>query len=76
VILNHKPNAKHDHVFAIVRIDTFHDASVPPEVAVTVKNVVWTQEDAEREVARLNRLNASKGSVYFSKMTRLERRSF
>ena len=68
------PNRKYDHVFAIVRVDTYDELEVPLENAVIVKKVVWTQYDAEAEVERLNRLNKDKGCVYFWQVTRLERR--
>jgi len=60
-----------EHVYAIVRIDQFHDSSVPLERRVTVKEVVWTIEEAEAEVARLDELNGSKGCKYFWQTTRL-----
>jgi hypothetical protein len=67
------PNSKYEHVFAIVRVDTFHDMDTPVQDTVTVKKVVWSRDTAEQEVARLNELNSSKGSVYFWTVTRLER---
>ena len=68
------PNSKYDHVFAVVRVDMFHGLEVPAESLVVVKKVVWTQEVAEAEVARLNHLNQDKGCVYFWQITRLERK--
>lgn len=68
------PNLKYDHVFAIVRVDTFGEIEVKPETMVTVKKIAWSQRDAEAEVARLNRLNKDKGCVYFWQITRLERK--
>jgi hypothetical protein len=50
-----------EHVYAIVRIDGFHDLSVPLEETITVKEIVLSIEQAEAEVARLNKLNGSKG---------------
>src|SRR5205809_523724 len=68
------PNAKHDHVFAILRLDRAAVPDVLPDKdLITVKKVVWTQEVAEREVRRLNALNADKGCVYYWQLTRLER---
>lgn len=69
-----KPNAVHDHVFAIVRVDTYSTA-VPPHTAITVTKIVWTQVDAEAEVSRLNQLNADKKCIYFWQITRLVRRT-
>jgi hypothetical protein len=60
-------------VYAIVRIDTPANAETPLSQMVVVTKVVWEQETAEREVDRLNRLNQSKGALYFWMVTRLER---
>jgi hypothetical protein len=67
------PNAKYDHVYAILRADA---AGASPATSikdvVVVKKIVRSQEEAEREVARLNQLNAGKGCEYFYQVTRLE----
>ncbi len=68
-----QPNAKYDHVFAIIRVDRFQTADSPVEETITVKKIVRDQAAAEREVERLNKLNADVGCVYFWQMTRLER---
>jgi hypothetical protein len=60
-----------EQVYAIVRIDGFHDQSAPLEETITVKEVVWSIEQAEAEVSRLNKLNESKGCRYFWQTTRL-----
>ena len=49
-------------VFAILRVDDFHGADTPIEAKVTVKQVVSSQEIAEREVERLT---CEKGCRYF-----------
>jgi hypothetical protein len=66
----------HEQAFAIVRLDTFHEADIgrEPEAIITVKEVVWAREVAEAEVSRLNRLNGEKGAVYFWTFTRVEQR--
>jgi hypothetical protein len=71
------PHSKYDHGFAIVRFDTFQkiDPREEPEVAVTVKKIVWSQDVAESEITRLNQLNRDKGVVYFWTITRVERRA-
>ena len=72
-----KPNPKYDHAFAIVRIDGFHhdiDLMEEPEVLVTIKKVVWSREDAESEVERLNHLKAGSEVVYFWTIARVEKR--
>lgn len=68
-----KPNLKYDHVFAIVRVDSFQDLAVSPETKIVIKKIVLTQEVAKAEVTRLNNLNNNKNCIYFYQMTRLER---
>ena len=54
-------------VFAILRVDIgIHSL----EDAVTVKEILPGRVEAEREVERLNKLNASKGARYFWQPTR------
>jgi hypothetical protein len=54
-------------VFAVLREDTDIEAI---EDRVTVKEILRRQEDAEAEVARLNRLNSGKGARYYWQATR------
>ena len=72
-----KLDVEYDHDFAIVRVDGHHrdvrDVVGEPEVAITVKKVVWSRMFAETEVERLNQLNADKGCVYSQMITRVER---
>jgi len=68
-----KPHLKYDHVFAIIRVDDFHDLEVSPETKITITKIVLTRETAEAEVARLNKLNSNKGCIYFYTITRIER---
>jgi len=57
-------------VFAVVRVDEFlTNGDLEPRVMV--KEVVWSLELAEAEVARLTALNGSKGVRYFWRATRL-----
>jgi hypothetical protein len=63
-------------VFAIVRIDFPDEGSwdhigADPSAWVTVKEVLPSLAEAEREVERLNTLNTGKGCVYFAQGTRL-----
>jgi len=58
------------HVFAVVRIDQFLTDVSPPENTITVKEIVLTQEEAEEEVQRLNKLNCDKNCLYFWQKTR------
>ncbi len=63
-----KPNVRFDHAFAIVRVDGFQrnlDFETALDSTITVRKIVWDQETAESEVARLNRLNKDKG-LYIS----------
>jgi hypothetical protein len=39
---------------------------------VTVTKVVWSEEDAQAEVARLNELNTGNGVKYFWQISRLQ----
>ena len=57
------------HVYAIVRLDEYSQG----EASVTVVKILDTtdRELAGREVARLNELNAERGSRYFAQVTRL-----
>ena len=59
------------HVFAIVRVDEFLSSDSPWCNRVTVKEIVKTQEEAQREVERLNEINQGKGCTYFWQVTRL-----
>jgi hypothetical protein len=52
-------------VYAVVRID-----GERMEDAVTIKEILPTQEEASREVERLNQLNKDKGAHYFFQVTR------
>ena len=69
------PNLKYDHVFVIIRVDTFQDIGADPETAVTATRAFPTKEAAEAEVQRLDRLNEDKGCVYFWLVARLERKA-
>jgi hypothetical protein len=54
-------------VYAIVRLDL--DVATP-DLAVAIKEVVPTLQEAEAEVQRLNQLNAGKDCRYFWRATR------
>jgi hypothetical protein len=54
-------------VYAIVRLEL--DAAAP-DLAVAIKEVVPTLQDAEDEVQRLNLLNSEKNCRYFWRATR------
>lgn len=60
-----------DGAFAVVRLDP---EPGDEESRITVKEIFWTLEHAEREVARLNELNAEKGCRYFWTPTRVVKR--
>lgn len=55
--------------FAIVRVDRFQEDD---EHRFTVKRVVWSQDVAEREVQRLNEVNADKDCIYLWQYTRVD----
>jgi hypothetical protein len=58
--------ARRVQVYAIVRVD---EGSAEPQVAITVKEVVPTLQEATREVERLN-ADAPTGARCFCQMTR------
>jgi hypothetical protein len=66
-------NHRFDHAYAVVRVDTFAGPEVAWENKVTIKEILWSDEDARREVERLNQINAGKGCCYFWQVTRLEK---
>jgi hypothetical protein len=66
--------------FAVVRVDGPLDRSMSPEAVqerITVKKIVWTEGDAEAEVARLNAIERERpperraGCFYFAQYTRV-----
>jgi hypothetical protein len=61
--------------YAVVRIDGFHDPGAPDQFVVTVKEVWLSQEQADREVERLNALvrerHGDDSIRYFAQYTRL-----
>ena len=59
------------YVFAVVRIDNFLADVSPPVNAITIKEVVLTQEEAESEVRRLSAMNSDKNCLYFWQRTRM-----
>lgn len=63
--------AKHRHLYAIIRVDAFHDDQIPIHQKIAVKEIVTTELAAETEVERLNALNKEKGCYYFWQTTRL-----
>jgi len=63
------PNLRYRHAYAIVRIDL--PVSETPENSFTVVKVFFSEPDAEKEVARLNDVNADKSCVYKLQVTRL-----
>jgi len=60
-----------DEVYAVLRYDGFHRPDASPEVTITVKEIVQTQELAEAEVARLNALVNDSDVRYWWQCTRL-----
>jgi hypothetical protein len=58
-------------VYAVVRVDQPSDSVTPIEDTITVKEILWSLEEAQAEVARLMELNESKGCKYFWQTTRL-----
>lgn len=69
-----KPNAKYDHVYAIIRLDGFYE-NMTIQDAITVTKVVWSEELAKQEVARLTTINSDKRCYYFYQITRITKPS-
>jgi hypothetical protein len=61
-----------DPGYAIIRLDL--DPVYGDEDRYTVKRVVWSEDEASAEVARLNKVKASKNCRYFWQYTRVDRR--
>ncbi len=59
-----------DPCFAVLRFDNFLLPTTPLSERISVKVIVWTEHDAEREVERLTALNGDKGCEYFWLKTR------
>jgi hypothetical protein len=69
-----KPSAKYDHVFVVVRLETEPaHPDQPLERRIATTRALWTKEEAEAEVERLNRLNKDKGCLYVWGVARLTR---
>jgi hypothetical protein len=66
------PDKLKGQLFAIVRVDLFHDTSVAWNTRISVTSIVADGEAAEFEVRRLNALNAGKGCLYFASATRMK----
>jgi hypothetical protein len=56
--------------YAVVRYDHYLADDAASEAKVAVKEILPTREEAEREVERLNELDAGRGSTYFWQYTR------
>src|SRR5437016_5662002 len=63
-------NKEYEYVYAVIRADEYKGADCPTERRVTVKEIVWDEDEARREVERLNSLG-KEGVVYFWTVTRL-----
>ncbi len=65
-----KPHSRHDHVYALVRIELPVDP-LAPENSLAVVKVLWSQELAQQEATRLNHINKDKGCIYVCYTSRL-----
>jgi hypothetical protein len=68
-LLSFNMRKRNTPVYAVVRIDDYPSETL--ENCITIKEIVWSLEEAEAEVARLNELNRSKRCRYFWQYTRL-----
>ena len=64
------PRSRFRHVYAIVRVDQ-PVSETDPGNDISVVKVLVSEAYAEKELARLNDVNASKGCVYLLMTTRL-----
>ena len=71
------PNRSAKHVYAVLRFDppsageSLNSLVAYPGNFITLKELLPTEEEAEREVERLSALNAHTRSVYFTQIGRL-----
>jgi hypothetical protein len=65
-----QPHSKFKHVYPIVRIDMPFNKTDPTNTVMVV-TVLTSQTDAEKEVSRLNQINADNSCVYFYCTSRL-----
>ena len=68
------PYLQYDQVFVILRVGPTAGREGAPESGVGVLKALWSQAEAEAEVARLNQPHRDQHAVYFWKAARLERR--
>ena len=66
-----QPSA-HMPVYAILRYDATMRSDTPLPRRIKVTKVVLTEEYAQEEVERLNRMNASRGIVYYAQKMELD----
>ena len=65
-----KPNRQYRHAYAVVRIDR-PVSETSPENSISIVKAFLSENDAEKEMARLNDVNADKSCGYVLKITRL-----
>jgi hypothetical protein len=65
-----KPNAKFRHVYAVVRID-LPVSNETPEDSFSVLKIFPIAHLADKEVARLSKVNSDEGCIYKSFITRI-----
>jgi hypothetical protein len=52
--------------YVVIRVDDYDLPGIPKEKLIAVKELWWSEEKANAEVARLNALNRPKGARYFA----------
>lgn len=65
------PHRSSEPVWVVLRADLYLDAETPLEVRVTAKEVVRSQDLAEREVERLNALRNDSSIRYWCQQSRV-----
>jgi hypothetical protein len=71
--IQNKPNARYDHAFAIIRFDVSSETGSLHNRVMVVK-ILWDENEASREVDRLNELNSEKECEYVRQQVRVQRR--
>ena len=70
IAMSETPHSKFRHMYAVVRIDLPVNAD-NPENSIAVVKIFSSKLAADREVARLNKLNSGKECRYVLNVTRL-----
>lgn len=59
-----------DQAFAVLRLDSYANGTYN----LTIKEIVWSLDEAEKEIKRLAEINGHKGCTYFWQPTRVRKK--